>query len=60
VATQLVAPLRNRKKKPAMGENSNTFEVHPDNIVPVTLEDLSEEERKEIQRELEEEMRHRS
>lgn len=40
-----------------MGENSNTFEVHPDNIVPVTLEDLSEEERKEIQRELEEEMR---
>jgi hypothetical protein len=55
VATQLATPLGKKKKKHTMdndprGDASN---LNPDNIIPVTLDDLSEDDRLEIERKLE-------
>jgi hypothetical protein len=49
----LATPLgKNKKKKHTMdGDTSN---LSSDNIIPVTLDDLSEAERQELERELEE------
>jgi len=58
VPTQLATPLgkNKNKKKPAMGDDhpKDGSTVDPDNIIAVMLEDLSEEDRREIEQEHEE------
>jgi hypothetical protein len=56
VATQLVTPLGNKKKHTMDIDNKNASDLDPDNIIPVTLDNLSEEDRRELERELEDEM----
>ena len=50
--TQLATPL-GKKKKQAMDNNpKDGSAIDPDNVIAVTLEDLSEDGRWEIEREL--------
>jgi len=57
VPTQLATPLgKKNKKKQAMDNNpKDGSAIDPDNVIAVMLEDLSEDGRREIERELEEE-----
>ena len=50
-ATQLATPLG---KKKHMMDDADASNLNPDNIIPITLDDLSEDERRELERELEE------
>jgi hypothetical protein len=56
MATQLATPLGNKKKHMMDSDAKNASDLDPDNIIPVTLDDLSEEDRRELERELEDEM----
>jgi hypothetical protein len=58
VPTQLATPLgtKKNKKKQAMDTSAKDgSQIDADNVIAITLEDLSEEGRQEIERELEEE-----